>query len=215
MAPAIKNGSAPDATASGSGASGDSWDSSQSKNRRNSRRCPVPWSRIVPRSEAAVALDSSTRSPPAPHSRQVQPPGPADVVGIEHIIQELFHHAFQKSSAVVNAIRSGKGENGQAGRRAFAAKRGFERVVGILIAIAGQQIVAAVLTEAPNHIVRGRRVKAYLAECSKCHVQVSSEFPPRRGLHAHPNVRSVPFDVRVNQDDRHRSSPPAFVLFFL
>src|SRR5437867_1966511 len=121
MAPTIRKGSAPDATPSGSGASGGSWDRScsQAKNRKNGRRCPVTWSRIVPRSEAAVALDSSTRSPPAPHSRQVQPPGPADVVGIEHIIQELLHHAFQKSSAVVNAIRSGKGENGQAGRRAF------------------------------------------------------------------------------------------------
>ena len=47
-----QEGSAPDATASGSGASGDSWDksSSQAKNRRNGRRCCVTWSRIVPRS---------------------------------------------------------------------------------------------------------------------------------------------------------------------
>ena len=52
MAPTIRNGSAPDATASGSGASGGSWDrsSSQAKNRTNGRRCCVTWSRIVPRS---------------------------------------------------------------------------------------------------------------------------------------------------------------------
>ena len=41
MAPTIRKGSAPDATASGSGASGGSWDrsSSQAKNRTNGRRC--------------------------------------------------------------------------------------------------------------------------------------------------------------------------------
>ena len=52
MAPTTRNGSAPVATASGSGASGGSWDrsSSQAKNRTNGRRCCVTWSRIVPRS---------------------------------------------------------------------------------------------------------------------------------------------------------------------
>src|SRR5206468_1540445 len=47
-APTTKNGSAPDATASGSGASG-GWhrSSSQAKNRKNGFRCPVTWSRIV------------------------------------------------------------------------------------------------------------------------------------------------------------------------
>src|SRR5439155_14695320 len=52
MAPMMKKGSFPDATASGSGASGDSRDrsSSQAKNRSIGRRCPVTWSRIVPRS---------------------------------------------------------------------------------------------------------------------------------------------------------------------
>lgn len=51
MAPTIMNGSAPEATASGSGASGGSWDRScsQAKKRTNGRRWPVAWSRIVPR----------------------------------------------------------------------------------------------------------------------------------------------------------------------
>ena len=41
MAPTTRKGSAPDATASGSGASGGSWDRScsQAKNRKNGRRC--------------------------------------------------------------------------------------------------------------------------------------------------------------------------------
>jgi len=43
MAPMMRNGSAPDATAAGSGASGGSWDRSrsQAKNLTNGRRCPV------------------------------------------------------------------------------------------------------------------------------------------------------------------------------
>jgi hypothetical protein len=51
-APTTRNGSAPDATAGGSGVSGSSWDrsSSQAKNLRNGRRCCVTWSRMVPRS---------------------------------------------------------------------------------------------------------------------------------------------------------------------
>src|SRR5207249_3362943 len=51
IAPITRNGSAPDATASGSGASGGSWVRSRShaKNRRNGRRCAVTWSRMVPR----------------------------------------------------------------------------------------------------------------------------------------------------------------------
>jgi len=50
--PMTINGSTPDATASGSGASGGSCErsSSQAKNLRNARRCNVTWSRIVPRS---------------------------------------------------------------------------------------------------------------------------------------------------------------------
>src|SRR5216110_2930010 len=49
MAPTTRNGSAPFATGSGSGASGDSWDrsSSQAKNLTNARRWCVTWSRIV------------------------------------------------------------------------------------------------------------------------------------------------------------------------
>ena len=49
----------PRATASGSGASGDSWDrsSSQAKNRTNGRRCCVTWSRIVPRSIGIARLE--------------------------------------------------------------------------------------------------------------------------------------------------------------
>ena len=49
-APTTRNGSAPLATASGSGASGDSSDQSswQAKNRKNARRSCVTWSRIVP-----------------------------------------------------------------------------------------------------------------------------------------------------------------------
>src|SRR2546426_6952421 len=52
IAPTTRKGSVPDATASGSGASGGSWVRSRShaKNRRNGRRCAVTWSRIVPRS---------------------------------------------------------------------------------------------------------------------------------------------------------------------
>src|SRR5207249_3634843 len=51
IAPITRNGSAPDATASGRGASGGSWVRSRShaKNRRNGRRCAVTWSRMVPR----------------------------------------------------------------------------------------------------------------------------------------------------------------------
>ena len=51
MAPTMSKGSAPVATAAGSGASGDSWDRScsQAKNRTNARRRCVTWSRIVPR----------------------------------------------------------------------------------------------------------------------------------------------------------------------
>src|SRR5437899_11346318 len=51
IAPITRNGSAPDATASGSGASGASWvrSRSQAKKRRNGRRRSVTWSRIVPR----------------------------------------------------------------------------------------------------------------------------------------------------------------------
>ena len=51
MAPTMSKGSAPVATASGSGASGDAWDRScsQAKNLTNARRRCVPWSRIVPR----------------------------------------------------------------------------------------------------------------------------------------------------------------------
>src|SRR6266571_4688648 len=50
--PMTRKGSAPEATASGRGASGGSWVRSRShaKNRRNGRRCSVTWSRIVPRS---------------------------------------------------------------------------------------------------------------------------------------------------------------------
>src|SRR6266699_1286331 len=54
MAPITMNGSLPDATASGSGASGDSWErsSSQAKKRRvkklkNAGRCWVSWSPVV------------------------------------------------------------------------------------------------------------------------------------------------------------------------
>src|SRR5207245_1059791 len=52
MAPTIQNGSAPDATASGSRASGGSRDRSSlhAKNRSIGRRSCVTWSRIVPRS---------------------------------------------------------------------------------------------------------------------------------------------------------------------
>src|ERR1043166_3127454 len=51
IAPITRNGSAPDDTASGSGASGGSCVRSRShaKNRRNGRRRSVTWSRIVPR----------------------------------------------------------------------------------------------------------------------------------------------------------------------
>jgi len=50
MAPTMRKGSAPDATASGSGTSGSSLERSreQAKNRKNCRRCWVTWSRIVP-----------------------------------------------------------------------------------------------------------------------------------------------------------------------
>src|SRR6184192_1605638 len=54
MAPITMNGSLPDATASGGGASGDSWErsSSQAKKRRlkklkNAGRCWVSWSPVV------------------------------------------------------------------------------------------------------------------------------------------------------------------------
>src|SRR5439155_12569743 len=52
IAPRTISGSAPVLTASGSGASGDSWDrsSSQAKTLRNARLFCVTWSRIVPRS---------------------------------------------------------------------------------------------------------------------------------------------------------------------
>src|SRR2546426_1592923 len=52
IAPTTRKGSVPDATASGSGASGGSWVRcrSHAKNRMNVRRCAVTWSRIVPRS---------------------------------------------------------------------------------------------------------------------------------------------------------------------
>jgi hypothetical protein len=52
IAPMTMNGSFPDTTASGSGASGGLWErsSSQAKKRRKGRRCWVSWSRIVPRS---------------------------------------------------------------------------------------------------------------------------------------------------------------------
>ncbi len=61
MAPTIRNGSFPDATASGSGASGGSCDksSSHAKNRKNARRCSVPCSRIVPRSIGYRASSAS------------------------------------------------------------------------------------------------------------------------------------------------------------
>ena len=51
-APMIRNGSEPEATASGNGASGDSWDTSsrQAKNRTKGRRWCVRWSRSVPHS---------------------------------------------------------------------------------------------------------------------------------------------------------------------
>src|SRR5207249_7684221 len=73
MAPTTRRGSAPVATASGSGASGGSWDRSrsQAKNLTNGRRCCVTWSRIVPRTlhgaGAATAGPAweDTRSPPA------------------------------------------------------------------------------------------------------------------------------------------------------
>src|SRR5436309_15671160 len=73
MAPTTRKGSAPVATASGSGASGGSWDRSrsQAKNLTNGRRCCVTWSRIVPRTlhgaGAATAGPAweDTRSPPA------------------------------------------------------------------------------------------------------------------------------------------------------
>lgn len=50
IAPMIINGSAPDAMASGSGASGDSKEQSSehAKKRRKARRLYVTWSRIVP-----------------------------------------------------------------------------------------------------------------------------------------------------------------------
>ena len=50
MAPTTRRGSAPLATASGSGASGGSWDRScsQAKSLTNARRRCVTWSRIVP-----------------------------------------------------------------------------------------------------------------------------------------------------------------------
>src|ERR1700722_15990800 len=64
------NGSFPDATASGRGASGDSCDksSSQAKNRRNGRRCSVPCSRMVPRSigERASRASRTDRCVTAP-----------------------------------------------------------------------------------------------------------------------------------------------------
>src|SRR2546426_2737696 len=52
IAPTTRKGSVPDATASGSGASGGSWVRSRShaKNRRNGRPSAVTWSRILPRS---------------------------------------------------------------------------------------------------------------------------------------------------------------------
>ncbi len=52
IAPMMKNGSLPEATGSGSVASGEAKDksSSQAKNRKNGRRSSVTWSRIVPRS---------------------------------------------------------------------------------------------------------------------------------------------------------------------
>ena len=59
MAPTIRKGSFPDATASGSGESGGSCDksSSQAKKRRNARRCCVPWSRMVPRQHGIAGLE--------------------------------------------------------------------------------------------------------------------------------------------------------------
>jgi hypothetical protein len=59
MAPTTSKGSAPIATASGSGASGESWDRScsQAKNRTNARRWCVMWSRIVPAQHRIAGLE--------------------------------------------------------------------------------------------------------------------------------------------------------------
>src|ERR1700757_1657107 len=61
MAPMIRKGSLPEATASGKGASGGSCvrSSWQAKKRRKARRCKVPWSRIAPRSMGYAASRAS------------------------------------------------------------------------------------------------------------------------------------------------------------
>ena len=62
-APIMRNGSCPDTTALGSGASGGSWErsSSQAKNRKNGRRFWLTWSRMVPRSTGKRASSASIR----------------------------------------------------------------------------------------------------------------------------------------------------------
>ena len=59
--PIMRNGSCPDTTASGRGASGGSWErsSSQAKNRKNGRRFWLAWSRTVPRSVGKRASSAS------------------------------------------------------------------------------------------------------------------------------------------------------------
>src|SRR6266404_435243 len=62
IAPTISNGSFPEITASGKGASIDSCErsSSHAKKRKNGRRCCVTWSRMVPRSIGQLASIAST-----------------------------------------------------------------------------------------------------------------------------------------------------------
>lgn len=65
IAPTIRNGSTPVATASGRGVSGGSCERSrpQAKKRMKGRRCCVTWSRTVPRSIGYCASSASSTAP--------------------------------------------------------------------------------------------------------------------------------------------------------
>jgi hypothetical protein len=45
-------------------------------------------------------------------------------------------------------------------------------------------------------------------------IEGDGEIAPCRRFHPHPDARVLPIDVRVNQDDGHRFSPPASASFF-
>ena len=70
------------------------------------------------------------------------------------------------------------------------------------------------LAESPDSIIGGRLLEAHLAECLEGYIEAGREVAPRGAAQPHPDARALPFDVRVNQDDGHRFSPPASAPFF-